>query len=456
MKNKIKKMNTLNIGVNSIKNSLENDKFMGPSPNKTKVKSVLSQEYPNKNRSNLNIIPIDNINEVDSSQESNDSFISKNLKNMKTINYNINNKKEKLKIESINELENSDVKLTKSHTKVSEKKMTVKINNNNFKFIKKLDRKSTVQLINKNILKTLNKPLSTIRIFKTNLNDIKNINTNDIINILIDEDDKPLSDRNDLLIPEEDKIFDEFKKYNYFVKRFNKLYKINNNIENNEVDNKNNKSSKSSRLSKNTIENITKEKEQNKKPKKSLYDSTGKFVPSLLDKELFDCLYKTNDHFYSELKSYKKAKNTKKLKDYQAGLLEAIKEKISTYGYDRLKKNFDEILKVNKFKRRLNYKFLKNLETEEKKIISNVNRCNKYYLKSNISKGTIKNKFKVPKLKFSSIIKKEENKKWKEFIESRNATDRASRFSSTNSLKDMNKILKKDEIYKLKHSLFKK
>ena len=142
MKNKIKKMNTLNIGVNSIKNSLENDKFMGPSPNKTKVKSVLSQEYPNKNRSNLNIIPIDNINEVDSSQELNDSFNSKNFKNMKTINYNINNKKEKLKIESINELENSDVKLTKSHTKVSEKKMTVKINNNNFKFIKKLDRKS--------------------------------------------------------------------------------------------------------------------------------------------------------------------------------------------------------------------------------------------------------------------------------------------------------------------------
>ena len=95
---------------------------------------------------------------------------------------------------------------------------------------------------------------------------------------------------------------------------------------------------------------LTKRKINNEKKNftKTFYDSKGNYIPSRLDKDIFECLYKTNDDFYTQLDLYKKSKKNKKLKDYQKGLLESVKEIVSVYGYYQLQKKFDEIHKRNK------------------------------------------------------------------------------------------------------------
>ena len=176
-------------------------------------------------------------------------------------------------------------------------------------------------------------------------------------------------------------------------------------------------------------------------------------MPSQLDKDIFDCLYKTNDDFYTQLNLLKKSKKRKKLKDYQTDLLEYIKDITSVYGYDLLKKKLDELERYNKFKRRTNFKFIKKLEIDEKGIIEEVNNTNRQYLRSKTSKGNKKYKFKLPCLEFKSVIKDSEEKKLKNFLKSRNISSKNSRIFISQSLKN-SKINKKNDIIKL--SLFKK
>ena len=339
-------------------------------------------------------------------------------------------KSENNKAESIDDDENLDIKLIKSYTKGTD---------NNYKLNKFIlddinsrnnnDRTRTFQLINKNFVKTQNK--SPYKVFKTNLNDSK-INRK----IFIYEDDGFNTQRKDLLIPEEDKIFDEFKKYDYFTRRYNKKYKIqtiNNNEDKKEIKTNNSiKLSKSKTPNKNKI-NFT----------KTYYDSKGRFVPSQLDRELFDCLYKTSDDFHSQLDLIKKTKKSKKLKDYQTELLDTAKNVISIYNYDKLKKEFDVIQKWNKYKKKLNLNFIKKLEIDEKVIIDDVNKCNAEYLKSKTSRGNKKYKFKLPILEFKSVIKIK-NKKWMEFMMNRNnETKKLSRLNTSEISKK--KTLTKDD-----------
>ena len=209
------------------------------------------------------------------------------------------------------------------------------------------------------------------------------------------------------------------------------------------------------KIQKSQISTKNKENKEPEKFTKTFFDSNGKFMPSQLDKDIFDCLYKTNDDFYTQLNLLKKSKKRKKLKDYQTDLLEYIKDITSVYGYDLLKKKLDELERYNKFKRRTNFKFIKKLEIDEKGIIEEVNNTNRQYLRSKTSKGNKKYKFKIPFLEFKSVIKDSEEKKLKNFLKSRNISSKNSRIFISQSLKN-SKINKKNDINKIKFSLFKK
>ena len=154
-----------------------------------------------------------------SRQNSNKFFLTSYHDRKKLINKPII-KSENNKAELIDDDDNLDVKLIKSYTKGVQNNYKlnryilddINSRNNN-------DRTRTFQLINKNFVETQNR--SPYKVFKTNINDSK-INRK----IFIYEDDGFNTQRNDLLIPEEDKIFDEFKKYDYFTRRYNKKYNI--------------------------------------------------------------------------------------------------------------------------------------------------------------------------------------------------------------------------------------
>ena len=355
------------------------------------------------------------------------------------------------KNESINEAENKETKLVKAYTKGADK--NIKLNNNLLEDINSRnldDRKRTFQLIYKSPNK---KQKSPNNVFKTNINN--NISDKNLKIFLYEDEDEIFSRRNDLIIPEEDKIFDEFQKYERYTEKFNKRYRIKTTINNDEENNKKVKITKSVKIQKSQLSSKNKENKKPEKFTKTFFDSKGKFVPSQLDKDIFDCLYKTNDNFYTQLNLLKKSKNRKKLKDYQTGLLEYIKDITSVYGYDILKKRLEELERYNRYKRRMNFKFIKKLEIDEKGIIEDVNKTNKQYLRSKTSKGNKKYKFKLPVLEFKSVIEELEDKKLKDFLKRRNISQRDSKLFISQSLKN-SKINKKNDINKIKFSLFKK
>ena len=402
--------------------SFESLKNSNNSHRKTIYKSTIESNNSNKNKNKLVLNSL-NINSS--------ALTNKSKNNMKLINNSIKNT-ENIKNESMNESDNSKPKLIRAYTKVLDSKLKLnkfflsEINSRNNQ-----DKNRTFKLINKSILKSQKEPY---KVFKTNINDSKN---NDM-NVFFYQDEDIGNPWSDLKIPEEDKIFNEFKKYDYFTERYNKKYKIKDTINENDI--KEFKISKSVKFS-NKIPD--KNKEENRFIK-TYYDSTGKFIPSLLDKEIFDCLYKTSDEYYSHLDELKKSKKRKKLKEYQNELLYTTKNVISVYGYDKLKKKFEEIEKWNRFKNVLNFRFIKQIENDEKKIINDVIKQNKNITKKKKFGGKIRFQFKLPMIKFKSVIKKTyKDKKWIDFMKNRNdIINKMSRLSSAKSNKS--KISKKD------------
>ena len=451
MKTKNERQNTFNNETDLLKLDLlgNSNEFLNKynSPSKKEIyKSSVTSNYSNKN-SNKIIANNFNDNSISPKFKSGNIFLSQNNNVIKLINFSSKNQ-EIRKNESINEGENAHSKLVKSYTKGADKIVKFQknflgnTNSRNF-----YDRKKTFQLVYKNSPKKKQK--SPYKVFKTNLNDSLIDESNKKI-FLYEDDETFTQDNNHLIIPDEDKIFDEINKLDYFVEKFKKRYKIKTSI-NNEED-KNIKTSKSVKIRKSKIS--TKNKEQEKFAK-TFYDSNGNFLPSQLDKDIFDCLYKTNDDFQRQLNLLKKSKNKKRLKDYQTELLDFTKDIISVYGYDVLKKRLEVIQRYNKFKRKLNFKFIKKLENDEKVIIDDVNKANKKFVRK-ISQGSKRYKFKLPVLEFKSVIKKEDkDKKLKEFLKSRNVSQKVSRFSSSQSVQN-NKILKKNDTNRIKYSLFKK
>ena len=453
MKTKNERQNTFNNETDLLRLNLlgNSNEFLNKynSPSKKEIyKSSVTSNYSNKNSNKIianNFID----NSISPKYKSGNIFLSQNNNVIKLINFS-SKKQEIRKNESINEGENARSKLIKSYTKGADKIVKFQknflgnTNSRNF-----YDRKKTFQLVYKNSPKKKQK--SPYKVFKTNLNDSLSDESNKKI-FLYEDDETFTQNNNPLIIPDEDKIFDEINKLDYFVEKFNKRYKIKNKTSINNDEDKNIKTSKSVKIRKSKIS--TKKKDQEKFAK-TFYDSNGNFLPSQLDIDIFDCLYKTNDDFQRQLNLLKKSKNKKRLKDYQTELLDFTKDIISVYGYDVLKKRLDEIQRYNKFKRKLNFKFIKKLENDEKVIIDDVNKANKKFVRK-ISQGSKRYKFKLPVLEFKSVIKKEDkDKKLKEFLKSRNVSQKVSRFSSSQSVQN-NKILKKNDTNRIKYSLFKK
>ena len=422
-------LNLLNSKNNLITNSVDTLKRINSTPKKT------TNFYFSKDRMTLNY----------SNKNSNPIFLHK--LNFDHTNSNIllksKNKPSKFKIindsskgspdynnESKNESEASESKLIKAFTKSSNKNVTNYILNDlNFRNSSK--KSKTFQLIHKNYSKTQNKLPYTI--FKTQLNekinDKKlNIHHNNITTL------------NPLSIPDEDKIFDEAKKYNIYTERYNKRYKIKKITSENKTNKL--KNSENITLSKNNI--TTKNKPIDKNIAEN-YFGHDHFKVNSDDKELFDCLYKTTDDYFTQLNLLKKTKKRKKLRDYQLDLLESAKPVISLYSYNKLKQDMDEIQKRNKIKKKLNFKYIKKIENKEAAIIKHINKCNKN-LKNTKSVGQSKFVFNLPFLKFKRVVQKDNLKKLEKSLTKGKDNNSEVSSSSINEKEEENKKNKKRKI----------
>ena len=198
---------------------------------------------------------------------------------------------------------------------------------------------------------------------------------------------KPPKIVNPLQIPEEDKIFDEMKKYlcyKYEKKRL-KTY-----------DNKKEKDEK----------NITKTKSEFK---------LKKLRPKLKtsDKIRLNYLYLSTNKISNKIHVIKQRKSKKDLITYQKNLLEVIKPSITDYSYMYLRDRLFNIRKKNEKKYQTNYKRIKEIETEEKDIIYQFNETCENFVRT-IKKekeylGGANYNVKLPKMNFVSCLQKNKN-----------------------------------------------
>ena len=198
---------------------------------------------------------------------------------------------------------------------------------------------------------------------------------------------KPPKIVNPLQIPEEDKIFDEMKKYlcyKYEKKRL-KTY-----------DNKKEKDEK----------NMTKTKSEFK---------LKKLKPKLKtsDKIRLNYLYLSTNKISNKIHVIKQRKSKKDLITYQKNLLEVIKPSITDYSYMYLRDRLFNIRKKNEKKYQTNYKRLKEIETEEKDIIYQFNETCENFVRT-IKKekeylGGANYNVKLPKMNFVSCLQKNKN-----------------------------------------------
>ena len=198
---------------------------------------------------------------------------------------------------------------------------------------------------------------------------------------------KPPKIVNPLQIPEEDKIFDEMKKYlcyKYEKKRL-KTY-----------DNKKEKDEK----------NMTKTKSEFK---------LKKLKPKLKtsDKIRLNYLYLSTNKISNKIHVIKKRKSKKDLITYQKNLLEVIKPSITDYSYMYLRDRLFNIRKKNEKKYQTNYKRIKEIETEEKDIIYQFNETCENFVRT-IKKekeylGWANYNVKLPKMNFVSCLQKNKN-----------------------------------------------
>ena len=239
-----------------------------------------------------------------------------------------------------------------------------------------------------------------------------------------------------LIIPEEDKIFDELNKYNAITDRYSKknkssslfksiISKKEKTVESTIDDLKSLKSEKEKEIkdkiikrNKNALNNFS----------KTFYNQDH-FKLTIEDKELLDTLYLTSEDYFDKLDKIKKGKKNKQLKDYQNELLDLIKPVISVYGFEKLKNKFDDINRQNRLDKVWDFEYLKSIEKNEEMIINDINYLYNKYLsnennKSNyFSKYNPKNfKLELPNLEFKRVlnIEDKEETEMKEFLKKKN------------------------------------
>lgn len=245
-------------------------------------------------------------------------------------------------------------------------------------------------------------------------------------------------------VPEEDKIFDEFK--NYACYQTEQLFLTENKTENRTttVTNENIKKSKSyldrSKEKKESIKNLKHIKNKNismslgylindsKKTQSNLLDSKSKPKNYLMGlkkgkrkyiekygmyTETFEKIYNMDDKYHRKVLKIKRNKEHFDLALYQTNLLGSIKEVISDDGFQHLTRKFMQLRRANGKKYELNWDYMRKLEKKEKNIIKDINekyKQTKKYLKNAMEDGILKRKdrfqIKLPRLEFTKTFYK--------------------------------------------------
>ena len=284
-------------------------------------------------------------------------------------------------------------------------------NSNNNLNIRSYSNRDSIKIENQNKLKDLNLETNENKINNNTINDYffkKKINNN--IESKFKKTSSIFRSRNNLntnlttfntnvvnnpfQILEEDKIFDERKKYLFYKyeKRKNKN-KNKNNMNNKTINNFNRKIQKD-----NINININSLKIKKIKEKKK------KLISS--DKKRLNYLYLSTNKINKKLKIIKNKKNKQSLKEYQYNLLDIIKPSISDYNYIYLKNKLNNIRTKTEIKKNNNIKIIKQIEMEEKSIINEFNDITEKYLKTfdnEIKNKTSINFYKKSKIEFPLI-----------------------------------------------------
>ena len=192
---------------------------------------------------------------------------------------------------------------------------------------------------------------------------------------------------NPLLISEEDKIFDEMKKYLCF------------------------------KYEKRRAKTKSKEQKKHEKPKNS--SSNTKKIKNKIqttDKIKLDYLYINTIRINKKIRHIKKKKDKQDLTEYQNKLLDIIKPSISDYTYTHLKDRLIEIRLKNNKKYQYNLRNIKEIENKEEKIIEDFNKtcvkCLRTFRRVRAQKEVLHStnlKIKLPLLNFISCLKKKKN-----------------------------------------------
>jgi len=200
---------------------------------------------------------------------------------------------------------------------------------------------------------------------------------------------------NPLQVSEEDKIFDEMKKYLCFKYE-----------------------QKQKRLHRNHIHNNHKSKESRKNiPKENL-----NVIPKIKklkyrlqneDQKKLDYLYLATTKISRKIYRIKRKKDKQDLNQYQNNMLDIIKPSISDVAFSALKKRLINIRITNNKKYQNNYRKLKEIENEEEEVINEFNqtctRCLSNFQSIRENKEMIHSAnltIKLPLLNFISCLKK--------------------------------------------------
>ena len=223
-------------------------------------------------------------------------------------------------------------------------------------------------------------------------------------------------EENALLIPKEDLIFDEMKNYKCF-KYFTKeslertsvpLIYINMDMNTTKKPPKKNRNKNPYQINFNN--DVKKFIEYDdvflSKQKKIYYDDEKK-------KKILNDIYKVpkDEDMYDKINSFKLKKDKKKLKNYQYYFLKLVKHNINDKYYDDLRNKFNEIRNIAEKKYKTNFKFIKEIEKNEEKVIKNINKTYENFMKFS-SRRTIskllnkigESKIDLPQIKFEKII----------------------------------------------------
>ena len=222
-----------------------------------------------------------------------------------------------------------------------------------------------------------------------------------------------------LLIPKEDMIFDEMQNYKCF-KYYTKdslartsvpLLYINMNMNTTKNPPKKNRNKNPYQI--NFINDIKRFIEYDdvflSKKKRIYYDDEKK-------KQILKDVYRVpkDEDMYDKIKSIKLKKDKKKLKTYQYHFLKLVKNNIHDKYYEDLKDKFNEIRNIAEGKYKTNFKFIKEIEKNEEKVIKDINKTYENFMKYSSRRNVRKilnklgeSKIDLPQIKFEKIIDNE-------------------------------------------------